>query len=593
MISLLKKNHPMTYMLAIEAKQNLNDKNHQDLVFYTVNLLGYAMSLGHVCIYLPEYAGKKALQDLAVDFVFPPLDIWLQVLSQESIFISDESQQNKTWFSLYENRLYLNKFADYESKLGELLLARAPIRHTIDVEHDALVHSLHDEVDWQRIAVNNTLLCRTSFIVGGPGTGKTTTVINVLAAILKHEGHAQYRIGLAAPTGKAASRMAQALNEKAQAMELPDTLKACIPEQAQTLHRLLQYRVHSRQYGYNSNHQLPYDCLVIDEASMIDLSTFSQLLQAVPESCRLIFLGDPYQLASVQAGNVLAEICQETALSSFSKAQANKLGLQAAISDTALADNMVMLQKSYRFEQDKGIGLLAHALLQQDVASLQKALQESEINWFDNQKQIAEQSFFEQAFEHFNHLVKLQSAQEALAALAEFQLLCANKQGQLSVQAFNEKFSQRIPHRLVVNGIPVYKAMPVIMTKNNYGAQLYNGDMGIVWPLDDGETLAIFFETADGSLQYFLPSQLTGWVCAHAITVHKSQGSEYEVAALVLPEMQSPLLSREMFYTAVTRAKKQFSCLASLPQMQQALQQNTVRHSGLSQRLQMHDQEAE
>ena len=573
----LYQNHPMAYLLAVDlaAEKSLDFADAQ-LLFFTVNLLGAGLSAGHVCINLMHYAGTAALADFEVDYIFPPVEEWQQRL-QQSDSVADEA--TATPLVLNGCLLYLRKYADWEQRLAQTLITRA------SEQSDGVEQAAQPQIDWQQVAVANTLRARLSIIVGGPGTGKTTTVANLLQQLLQQEGHAHYRVALAAPTGKAAARMAQALHEKLPPDALPAELAGCIPQKALTIHRLLGWSQPRRRFMFNRQHPLLLDCLIVDEASMIDMAMFVALLEAVPLHCRVILLGDPFQLASVQAGNVLAEMCSDNALRGFSAQRYRQLGLPAEYETDAapLQDNIVYLQKSYRFADDKGIGLLARACLQGDAQALTQALQQQEVCFLDKRQHQAQLAVIDAALAHYRQLAASNSLDDAFARLADFQLLCATKQGDYSVAFYNDALQQRIAWQQSIAGQPIYHGMPVMMRSNHYALNLFNGDMGLVWQSDD--QLWLVFRTAEGEYKRFLPSQIQGWECAHAMTVHKSQGSEYEKVALVLPEQDSPLLSREMLYTAITRAKQHFTCLANTAELQAAISRPTLRHSGLSRRL--------
>ncbi len=598
----LYDNHPMAYALAKylalelmpadSQKDKEINKEKQELVLFSVNLIGHCLSQGHVCVDLEYYANIAALADYDVGFIFPDVAQWSAELQQYQFISTDEAteeQSQQAYLQLVGSRLYLTKYANWEKRLAEQLLLRSGkvSEHAIETKQDNAEIS---QCDWQQVAVNNSVLSLMSIIVGGPGTGKTTTVAKVVSKLLQVEGSESYRIALAAPTGKAAARMGYVLNEKlnenSSDLAIPDPLKKCILQQAVTLHRLLGWSQSQRRFKYSADYKLSVDCVIVDEASMIDMAMFVALIEALPEDCRLILLGDPFQLSSVQAGSVLKEICAKNALSQFSPDRAQQLALPASYgysSVSALADNICYLQKSYRFSDQAGIGLLASACLQGDNDKLQHALQQAEIGFFNKQQLGEADKFTELALSHYNKLKQAETVEQAFQTLAEFQLLSATKKGDYSTSYFNQQLQQQIVWTATIQGQPIYHAMPVMMMKNHYNLNLFNGDVGLVW--QDQDQLWLFFTTAEGELKRFLPAQIQGWQCAHAITVHKSQGSEYETLASALPDAESPLLTREMFYTAITRAKQHFYCLASQQELSAAIKNKTIRHSGLAQRL--------
>ena len=591
----LYDNHSMAYALAKQLSQQTKVTEDKELAFYTVNLLGVCLSQGHVCADLKFYAGTQALIDFDIDACMPDLDRWSDWLSQQSYVsssvdgmnYSEVEKQESALLELHGTRLYLKKYANWEQRLSAQLLERSRQEKTIDGFSETSDENNNSFIDWQAVAIRNSLFSPLSIIVGGPGTGKTTTVANILVKLLEVEGREDYRIALAAPTGNAAARMALALNEKLESENVSEELLAIIPQQAVTLHRLLAWSQSRRHFLYNRQRQLALDCVIIDEASMIDLSMFVALTEALPDDCRLILLGDPFQLSSVQAGNVLSEICAPDALSLFTNKRAKQLSIKLAakldVDLPALTNNITYLQKSYRFSDEAGIGLLAKACQEGNTEKLEHALQQPEVSFFNKQKTDEREQLVVLAHQHYEKIKSANSIDDAFSVQGQFQLLCAIKKGDDSIHYYNSSLQQRIPWQHSIHGEPIYHAMPIMMIVNHHNLGLYNGDIGLVWQ-EEGQ-LWLIFKTAEGELKRFLPSQIQGWQCAHAITVHKSQGSEYNEVALALPDSESPLLTREMFYTAITRAKQHFTCLGTLYELQKAIDNPTIRHSGLREAL--------
>lgn len=588
----LYENNPMAYALAKNLSKLPELDNDKKLAFYTINLVGVCLSQGHVCADLSYYATTRALLEFDIEVEMPQLQEWINWLSQQPyVAVSNDAvaDSNQTLLQLNGTKLYLSKYANWEQRLSSQLIERASLRKSFN----SILHAENKEggIDWQSVAIHNSLLSPLSIIVGGPGTGKTTTVANILVKLLEAEGSDDYRIAMAAPTGKAAARMASALNEKLESSKLEENLLEKIPQQAVTLHRLLGWSQSRRHFMYNRTRRLPLNCVIVDEASMIDLSMFVALTEAVPDDCRLILLGDPFQLSSVQAGNVLAEMCSPEALVSFSPKRAESLGLplpeKTGKSMPVLIDNISYLQKSYRFSDEAGIGLLAKACQQGDDEKLQHALVQNEVTFLNKLSVSDHDHLIEMAFSHYENTSRAATVEEAFEVQSQFQLLCAVKNGDYGIGFYNQTLQQKIPWQQSIHGEPVYHGMPIMMNINHHSLGLFNGDSGLVWEQEN--QLWLIFKTAEGELQRFLPSQIQGWQSAHAITVHKSQGSEYERVALVLPDCESPLLTREMFYTAVTRAKEHFTCLAKQGELTKAIMNPTTRHSGLREVIELCD----
>lgn len=446
-----------------------------------------------------------------------------------------------------------------------------------------------DASQQQRFAAALALVQHFVLINGGPGTGKTTTVAKILALILKHVWQAPYppQIALAAPTGKAATHMANALQNALLKLNLStDVFKPLSALTGQTVHRLLQLHPPLLVSPYNSENPLPIDILVIDESSMLDLSLFKTLLQALKAGVRLILLGDANQLPAVGAGSVLAELSQPTILT---PAIANRLESLlpnitkfAVQQDAGIAACVATLTHSYRFDPNKGIGALAAACINCDEQAALSAmdgyvqLQWYQFGWSDLCRQWYQlQHLWWQAVNGaeihtiFNHLT-------------DIIMLAARK---ADAQAFNQHYRRYLAGKLGVDTENWFAGMPILVTQNDYDIGLYNGDIGVILvDTDNNEQLAAFF--VDGqSYRKIALSRLPHHEPAFAITVHKSQGSEYDTVWLLAP--QSPVthedsgFNRALLYTALTRARHQFTFCGTSAQMVQAIKNNEQRRSGL------------
>lgn len=543
---MISKN-PMMQALAqsLSAKLTAADRV---LFQQTLLLLGEQLGDGHTALSLAAFAGKRVLLPEGGHFEFPDAPSW------EDALADGLAQLDRPYFVLRGGLLSTTAFYEQESFIVDNLRSRSTLSTKSQLPLDI-------PVDWQEVAVQNSLQERLSLIVGGPGTGKTTTVARVIQQILLKEGHKKYQLALAAPTGKAAARMGEALSAKMAEMALAQELKARVPDKALTLHRLLGWSVSRRRYKHNKNKRLLLDCLIVDEVSMIDVPMFYALLQALPDHCRLILLGDPYQLPSVEAGALLANLTSEQAISAFSLAKTS-----SAATDTAfpfLADNIVKLQKSYRFDDDKGIGALAKACLAKDAAYLDKGLGSDEVTLIPK-NEAGLGVLKKQMTAHWQAIASRQSLEDAFETLIDYQVLCANKAGGLSTAQCNSWIMDEAKRQGLVQqtgSAELYHGMPVMMEKNRYDLGIFNGDLGLVWQIEG--TLWLCFQTVEGESQHFLPPLLEGaWKPAHAISVHKSQGSEYNEVVFILPDKDSPLLSNQLVYTAITRAKQRVSLVA-------------------------------
>jgi len=486
------------------------------------------------------------------------------------------------------------------------------------------------EPDWQKIAC--ALAARQAFavITGGPGTGKTTTVVKLLA-VLQHLAlqatatpPRPLRIRLAAPTGKAAARLAESIAKARDGLTLDSlpcgsALQAALPTDVSTLHRLLGVKPGSRHFRHNARQPLPLDLLVIDEASMVDLEMMAAVLAALPPRARLVLLGDKDQLASVEAGAVLGTLCERADGGHYTPAtrawvqQATGQDPGDAMTNPEgrpIDQAIVKLRKSHRFGEASGIGRLAQAVnagqVEQAQHLLTQGLPDLELITLDPRGQalsrlaLATGSGWRSTFAVIHQQRPQASAplsafdawaQQVLKAAGRFQLLCAVRGGPQGVEAVNRRIAQALAAEgLIPNAEGWYLGRPVMVTRNDYGLGLMNGDVGltllapgtlvreqlqssaqrsaeadtapIAGALEASSappTLRVAFPDGRGGIRWVPPSRLPAVETVFAMTVHKSQGSEFDHVALVLPEHPSPVLTRELVYTAITRAKQRFT----------------------------------
>jgi len=476
--------------------------------------------------------------------------------------------------------------------------ANQPLPHdSADVQRTLNALFTSDEsVNWQKVAAAVALTRRISVISGGPGTGKTTTVARLLAALIQMAGEEKCRIRLAAPTGKAAARLTESLGGALQKLPLTEAQRARFPTEASTLHRLLGAQPGSQRLRYHAGNPLHLDVLVVDEASMIDLTMMSRLIDALPPHARVIFLGDRDQLASVEAGAVLGDICT-WASAGFTVRRAQELAsmtgceMEGNVSPVAgaLRDSLCLLQKSYRFGSDSGIGQLAAAVNRGDRHAIRSVFDGKFSDIEKKQLQSGEEylAMLEdalQGYQHFLDSVQQQASEaEILAAFGRYQLLCALRDGPFGVAGLNEKLEQVLAQKRRIDRQPHsrwYEGRPVMISRNDSALGLFNGDIGIA--LDRGQGLRVWFQMPDGSVKSVQPSRLPEHETAWAMTVHKSQGSEFDHAALILPNQMSPVVTRELVYTAITRARRRLSLYADEGVLTQAVTTRTERRSGLS-----------
>lgn len=543
-------------------------------IFLTIQLLGLKADEGSTLVELIEFAGKQYPLQWEITGQFPDLANWCTLI--DTVI----KKAKHPFLVRIDNALMLARQAEKEQSIAQRLIEKA--QHMLSSpDSQSIPPSEGSVIDWQQVAIANSLCSHLSIIVGGPGTGKTTTVVKILQALLLQQP-GDYKVGLTAPTGKAAIRLLSSIKSQLNALSLD---AAVLPKEAKTLHRLMAWSQQHRQFQYNEKNQLPFDCLIVDEVSMIDMALFHDLLKAVPKHCQLILLGDPYQLPSVQAGNILADLAQPEWQTRFSQQRYTLLApflkntFIKGISNP-IADSIVSLKTSYRFDPGKGIGALADAILTVNETKLFDSFESEEVSWLTS-------ADFEQLKTrlkaHFRALSTINDIDELFKKLNEFQLLCSHKEGDWGTKGLNRwlvdllKASGRLQYPL--GEWVIFHGMPVILEQNRYDLSLYNGDIGIVVEIE--ASLRIAFLSPEGNIRLFLPQQLMGIQPAFAITVHKSQGCEFDQVALVLPNQATHLVTRNLFYTAVTRAKNHFCVVADQLILNAAISNQPTRQSAV------------
>ena len=563
---------------------------------------------------------------------------------------------------LDRGRLYLRRYWQYEQQVAAAIRGRLgsastskqereqlsdqqgsspaltqPPNQELGLVLDALFRPLRDaaeqsgtEVHWQTVAA--ALAARSPFTIisGGPGTGKTTTVVRLLGVLQQQaldSGKKPLRIHLAAPTGKAAARLTESIGTAVG--QLPAELQAQIPLSVTTLHRLLRPLPFSRKFRHNARNPLHLDLLVVDEASMVDLELMAALLDALHPATRLILLGDKDQLASVEAGAVLGELCRGADQAGYSHElldwlkQHTGYDLSAWRGDRGIISNHIaLLRKSHRFGATSGIGRLADAVNRQDSTRALELIQNgqfADLAWLNagqmgtlndglladlalegGQAQFpvkAQGNAGPLGYRHYLELIKAGPAnadafadwtREVLTAFAKFQVLTALRKGPFGVEGLNLQIERLLREAGLIGGTGIwYAGRPVLVTRNDYSLGLMNGDVGIVLPdpASDGRLRACF-QMADGTIRRVLPSRLTSVETVFAMTVHKSQGSEFSHTCLILPDRTSPILTKELLYTGITRARDWFSLVApSKRVLRESIERRTLRASALAERL--------
>ena len=537
-------------------------------------------------------------------------------------------------------RFYLWRNWQHEVRLAAAILQRCAQRslplppEQLSAELDRLFAGIpRGASDWQRAAVAAAPGTRFFVLTGGPGTGKTTTVVRMLLMLLRHARACglpeRPSIALAAPTGKAAQRLVQAIargkaelsrageggsdfsrdasTEDSPLQSLPQDLLSLLPliphADARTLHRLLGYQPQDNSFSRGLRQPLAEDIVVVDEASMVDLAMMRQLLEAMRPEAMLILLGDPDQLASVDAGSVLADIVASAPVNRLPPAMAERLrplldaAPEPATERAPLAGHVLTLSHSWR----------AGSGLQRGIEAMRES---PEPGWLDallsrrsdgdlhlrhcadgHDLRACVDAWIDRHSELLRGLLQpVGDAAEALQQLRRLQILCALRDGPFGAQGVNALLARRLGARFAVDtSRPWYHGRPLIITRNDYARGLFNGDVGIA--REGAEGLRVWFELSDrdgrAGLRSFSPRALPAHESAWAITIHRSQGSEYQdVAVLLPPDPDNRALNRALVYTAISRARRHAEIWSTDAALRAALAHPVQRHGGLRERLQ-------
>ncbi|OYD23130.1 exodeoxyribonuclease V subunit alpha [Oceanimonas baumannii] len=619
-------------------------------VLLAAALASHQLGHGHVCLDLaatlaePDFAlslppeGEDGLADAwlpSTQLADLNLESWLAALA-DSALVAAAGEPDRP-LVLKGERLYLRRYWRYEQGVARALSTRIDDDRTVPADLHCWLERLFPEplmldgvrqTDWQKLACALAVSSGFTLITGGPGTGKTTTVVRLLA-LLQSTAEQPLRIRLAAPTGKAAARLTESIGAQVASLPVDERVRAHIPAEVSTLHRLLGSLPGSRHFRHHAGNPLPLDVLVVDEASMIDLEMMHSLLMALPSHARLLMLGDKDQLASVEAGALLGDLCcyaeqglyTPERLAWLEQVSGERVAHPSLVPGEpgrhALAQRVLMLRYSRRFAGGSGIGRLAEA-----VNGQQPALAREQLQRFDEVASVRVRGEQDRALNRLLHqgrgaaagygdyLTQLhgerpatgtafddtawhQWAGRVLTAFDRFRLLCAVRRGPWGVEGLNQRIAGLLHRRGLLEAEEGwYEGRPVLVTRNDYGLGLMNGDIGIALRLPEGDgrtVLRVAFPRNDGSdgLRFVLPSRLSDVETVFAMTVHKSQGSEFAHTALILPHVLNPILTKELLYTGITRARDWFTLLETGQGVfEQAIGRRVERRSGLLETLQ-------
>jgi exodeoxyribonuclease V alpha subunit len=545
-------------------------------VLLAAALVSRQVEQGHVCLPLPELVrGELALgeQSAELPLHWPALDAWLAALADSPLCGARPGEPTPLVLDAH-GRLYLRRHFERERQLAADIQRRAS--RVLPVDEARLATRLRhyfgdDPADLQRRAAELALRRAFCVISGGPGTGKTSTVVKIVALAIEDalaQGLPVPRLALMAPTGKAAVRLESAVRSAKLRLACDARVLESIPESASTIHRALRAREHA--HGARHPAQLRLDLLLVDEASMVDLELMTELFQALPEQARVILLGDRFQLASVEAGAVLGDIC----------------GVGREPSAAGVGAAIVELTRSYRYAAASGIGELARAIQAGDVERALAVLSHADypdVAWHEPAASSALSPELAEAIVngYRPYLEARAEPARALELFERFRVLCAHRRGESGVEALNRAIARLLAERgLIERSEGNFLGRALLITENDYKNRLWNGDVGMVAQGGGAGPVACFV-APDGRMRELGFGRLPAHESAFALSVHKSQGSEVDEVALVLPREPSRVLTRELLYTAVTRARRRVVIHGSRDVIAWAVAHSVARATGL------------
>ncbi|MCW3786864.1 exodeoxyribonuclease V subunit alpha [Plebeiibacterium sediminum] len=595
-----------------EFARFFNDEKLQQAAY----VVSQKLAEGHTCVDVDQY--NKQVEETGQERNEFTQTIDKKVLHNSDLVACDDS--NIQPFVLYNDKLYLHRYFSYETEIIDSIkrligqgTKEKENRIALLNKHKNFIQelfnthtinkdlSIEENTNWQLVAALIALLSNFSIITGGPGTGKTTTVAKILAVL--YTLNPKYKVALAAPTGKAAARMKESLNNARNFLSINEDVKEKFDTiDAATIHRLLGYVKDSPYFRHNSDNPLNFDVLIVDESSMIGSSLMAKLLSAVKPESRIILLGDKDQLASVEAGSILGDICltQKQCMNHITKENADWINQfteeeQAKIHSSfvlkegtgnILQEHIVELKRSHRFKSTEGIGKFSKAVingvLNEEMITASVPADSEYVQVCNNYKSDELYTLID----HYKAYITEPDIKKALQKLNNVRFLCAVRQGDYGVNQYNQLIEGYLNNKGLIQARNLfYEHQPIMITQNDYNLGLFNGDIGIIRKDEKGK-LKAWFEDPEYGIKSIHTGYLNAYDTVFAMTIHKSQGSEFTHVGIVLPnDDNSPLLTRELIYTGITRAKKSAVIFSSTEVLINGTERMVERASGITDRL--------
>jgi len=591
----------------------LTDKDYsakEKYLFAAAAITSYSVRNRHICVDLIKFAGQKFPEyssglQLRPNFEAEYLDLpkfeeWWNALEIFSDVISNSSETPLRYDN--KKRIFLQKYWNYELELSQFIKQKSKLRNENKLYQNFM--SISDRLsysenkNWQTIATFVALRNKFSVISGGPGTGKTSIITTIIAQIFTHNIEAN--IALCAPTGKAAARIKESINTEIDHLNCSEEVLEKLKNlETYTIHRLLGSKYRSPFFKHNKSNKLIYDWIIIDESSMVDLPLMSKLFQAIPKDTATVLLGDKDQLASVEAGAILNDLCQSVELDSFSEKLQNdfkeetnsSLELPYLENNTSdLNDCIIELKQNYRFSSKDGIAKMKDAIRNGQIEAveniLRKEYQDLEFNILKSKQDLANKilDFIESLkidgdTKYLNYL-QAEDIKTAWDIFSSFKIISSHRKGPFGSEKINA-----ILKTYLFNNEEYPIGLPVMISNNHPNLDLYNGDIGLIWR-ENSQKRVYFPDNRSGNkFRSITLARLPQHSPVFAMTIHKSQGSGFNQILMILPNQDSPLLTRELLYTGITRARKYCEIWSDSTIIKKATARQVNRHSGLKEKL--------
>jgi exodeoxyribonuclease V alpha subunit len=584
--------------------------NHDDEFLGAIALAAYELEQGHTCVHLPSLMNPVVWSLHALHGVIPSTDKLINYVEAKTPewlannFVAPvRIKRNHLYLDRqYQNEQYLAQWVADRVKHG--LVEGLDLGKVVKVAEKYFSINRAEAIDWQQTAAVMALTHRFCVITGGPGTGKTTTVTRLMAMAIEEWAAFGFtkapKIVLAAPTGKAKNRMAESISGQIAlvdgdfALPMDANMKSLIPVETKTIHRLLGVNPTIEEPRYNEHNKLDCDICIIDEGSMVDLERIVSLVKALPLNARLIILADKDQLASVDAGAIIAELCSSIVDTDSGKSIGVSGQTRSILERVAggpienfikndtieIANHIICLQKSHRFNDGTGIGKLAKAIKEGNAkVALSALIENDDLEWHDT---LGAQSIDDMVHRlvgtyatYLDLIARTQCPLECFAQLKKQVVLSSLRRGMTGAMNLNRRIAN------IASSVEPdwYKGMPIIIAENAYQVKLFNGDIGIVLEDANGELKACF-EDGEGGYRYISKHRLPTWDLAYVLTIHKSQGSEWHHVSMVL-NGNSPVETKELIYTGLTRTMRTFELFSGENTFSKSIRKRSDRHSGL------------